>query len=68
MQQVLVFAKVWDTGDKYARACMQQVLVFAKVWDTGDKYARDCYATSASVCEGVGILVISMHEPVCNKC
>ena len=40
MQQVLVLAKVWDTGDKYARACMQQVLVFAKVWDSGNKYAR----------------------------
>ena len=31
MQQVLVFAKVWDSGDKYARACVQQVLVFAKL-------------------------------------
>ena len=38
VQQVLVFAKVWDTGDKYARVCVQQVLV-AKVWD---------------ICEGVG--------------
>ena len=39
MQQVLVFAKVWDTGDEYARVCVQQVPVFAKVWDIGDKYA-----------------------------
>ena len=31
MQQVLVFAKMWDIGAKYARACMQQVLVLAKV-------------------------------------
>ena len=31
MQKVLVFAKVWDSDDKYARACMQQVLVFANV-------------------------------------
>ena len=31
MQQVLVFEKVWDIGDKYARACIQQVLVFMKV-------------------------------------
>ena len=22
-KQVLVFAKIWDIGDKYARACMQ---------------------------------------------
>ena len=34
MQQVLVFAKVWDTVDKYAPTCMQQVLVFGKVWDS----------------------------------
>ena len=39
MQQVLVFKKVWDSGDKYAQAFMQQVLIFAKVWDIGDKYA-----------------------------
>ena len=39
MQQVLVFAKVRDSGDKYARACVQQVLLFAKVWDSGHKYA-----------------------------
>ena len=26
------------------------------------------FPTSASVCKVVGILAISMHEPVCNKC
>ena len=31
MQQVLVFGKMWDTDDKYARACVQQVVMFAKV-------------------------------------
>ena len=36
---MVVFAKVWDTGDVYVRVCVQQVLVLAKVWDSGDKYA-----------------------------
>ena len=42
-KQVLVFAKMWDIGDEYARACVQQVLEFCEglvYWRI--KYTRAC--------------------------